>query len=108
MLRISVEFRKKEQEVRLLLNEINACKGYSLILSDFNGICGSSPFVLIEQFGFTDSWWKGGDGATFIINWPYRIDHIFFKEGIEFKSIKIINCEDFSDHNALSADFLIE
>lgn len=79
----------------------------SIVLGDFNDVCGSKPLNLLEGTGLKDAWWgKGfGYGATVSHPLPYRIDHIMYREGLRLKSVKIIDAKGLSDHDALIAVF---
>lgn len=106
---VSRASRKREQEVDLLLNTLKPTEK-NIILGDFNDISGSSPLNKIERAGFTDAWWKGGNGygATIHHPLPYRIDHIFYNEGLKLKSIRKVDSKGLSDHDALVAEFWVE
>lgn len=99
----------REQEVMTLLGE-QSSGDKSIILGDFNDICGSAPLNKIERAGFTDAWWKGGNGYGATIHHPllYRIDHIFYNKGLKLKSIKKVDSQGLSDHDALVAEFWME
>lgn len=100
---------KREQEAELLLSIIKPNEK-NIILGDFNDISGSAPLNKIERAGFTDAWWKGGIGygATIHHPLPYRIDHIFYNDGLKLKSIRKVDSQGLSDHDALVAEFLVE
>jgi len=78
-----------------------------IIMGDMNDISGSSPLRKLEVVGFSDAWWKGGFGygATIHHPLPYRIDHIMYNDGLKLKSIKKIDANGLSDHDALVAEF---
>lgn len=79
----------------------------SIVIGDFNDVCGSKPLRALVHAGLKDAWWeKGlGYGATISRPLPFRIDHIMYREGLKLKSIKRINSEGLSDHDALVATF---
>lgn len=79
----------------------------SIVLGDFNDVSGSKPLRALEKSGLKDAWWeKGlGYGATVSHPLPFRIDHIMYREGLKLKSIKKIDSQDLSDHDALLATF---
>lgn len=79
----------------------------SVVLGDFNDVCGSKPLRALESAGLKDAWWKKGlgYGATVSHPLPYRIDHIMYREGLKLKSIKKIDSKGLSDHDALVATF---
>ena len=79
----------------------------AIVLGDFNDVCGSKPLNLLEGTGLKDAWWeKGfGYGATVSHPIPYRIDHIMYREGLRLKSVKKIDSQGLSDHDALMAVF---
>ena len=100
---------KREQEAELLLSSIKPNEK-NIILGDFNDISGSAPLNKIERAGFTDAWWIGGFGygATIHHPLPYRIDHIFYNDGLKLKSIRKVDSQGLSDHDALVAEFWVE
>lgn len=79
----------------------------SIVLGDFNDVSGSKPLRALEKSGLKDAWWeKGlGYGATVFHPLPFRIDHIMYREGLKLKSIKKIDSQGLSDHDALLATF---
>lgn len=101
---------RRSKEVDVLLDAVKYNQGNAIILGDFNDISGSAPLNKIECAGFTDAWWKGGNGygATIHHPLPYRIDHIFYNEGLKLKSIRKVDSHGVSDHDALVAEFWVE
>lgn len=99
----------REQEVMTLLGE-QSSGAKSIILGDFNDISGSAPLNKIERAGFTDAWWKGGNGygATIHHPLPYRRDYILYNDGLKLKSIRKVDSQGLSDHDALVAEFWAE
>lgn len=84
-----------------------AFNGSTIVMGDFNDVSGSKPLRLLGRAGLKDAWWeKGlGYGATIHHPLPFRIDHIMYREGLKLKSIKKIDSEGISDHDALVASF---
>lgn len=82
----------------------------TIVMGDFNDVCGSPTLNILERAGFKDAWWEGGFGygATIHKPLPYRIDHIMYNEGLKLKSMKKIDAEGLSDHDALAAQFYFE
>lgn len=80
-----------------------------LIYAGFNGISGSAPLNKVDRVGFKDVWWKGGNGygATIYHPLPYRIDHIFYNDGLKLKSIRKVDSQGLSNHGALVAEFWV-
>lgn len=105
---VSRASKKRSQEVNLLLSVLNP-KEKNVILGDFNDISGSTPLNMIEDAGYYDAWWKGGIGYGPTIHHPlpYRIDHIFYNDRLKLKSIRKVDSEGLSDHDALVAEFSI-
>lgn len=101
---------RRSKEVDVLLDAVKYNHGNAIILGDFNDISGSVPLNKIERAGFTDAWWKGGNGYGTTIHHPlpYRIDHIFYNEGLKLKSIRKVDSHGLSDHDALVAEFWVE
>ena len=81
----------------------------TIIMGDFNDVCGSPALREFEAAGFQDAWWKGGlgYGATIHYLLPYRIDHIMYNDKLTLKSIRKIDAKGLSDHDALVAEFMI-
>ena len=81
--------------------------GTAIIMGDFNDVSGSKPLNILEDAGFKDAWWEGGGGygATIHHPLPYRIDHILYNDRLKLKSIKKIDAEGLSDHDALVVEF---
>lgn len=79
----------------------------TIIMGDFNDVCGSPTLRLFENAGFKDAWWEGGFGygATIHHPLPYRIDHIMYNDKLKLRSIRKIDAEGISDHDALVAEF---
>lgn len=79
----------------------------SIVLGDFNDVCGSEPLNLLDGAGLKDAWWETGFGygATISHPLPYRIDHVLYREGLKLISIKKIDAKGLSDHDALMATF---
>ena len=82
----------------------------TIVMGDFNDISGSSALDILENNGMFDAWTKGGlgYGATIHTPFPYRIDHIYYNDNIKLNSIKKIDAEGLSDHDALIGVFEIE
>lgn len=86
------------------------CAAYpTLIVGDFNDVCGSPVMRKLESVGLKDAWWKCGIGygATIYYPMPYRIDHVMYDEGLELLNVKKISANGLSDHDALVARFKI-
>lgn len=81
----------------------------TIIMGDFNDVCGSPALRAFKAAGFHDAWWKGGMGygATIHYPLPFRIDHIMYNDKLRLKSIKKIDAKGLSDHDALVAEFII-
>lgn len=84
-----------------------AFNGCTIVMGDFNDVSGSKPLRMLECAGLKDAWWKNGFGygATIHHPLPFRIDHIMYGRGMKLKSIKKIDSEGLSDHDALMASF---
>lgn len=82
----------------------------TIIMGDFNDICGSKPLLLIESIGFRDAWWEMGKGygSTFENEkLLLRLDHIYYNNKLDIRSIKVIDCK-LSDHRPLIGTFRIK
>ena len=82
----------------------------TMVMGDFNDVGGSPTLRILESAGLKDAWWKVGVGygATIHNPLPYRIDHIMYDDRLKLESIRKINTEDISDHQALVVRVLIE
>lgn len=81
----------------------------TIVMGDFNDVCGSPTINVLESSGLKDAWWHGGFGygATMRRPLPYRIDHIMYNDKLQLKNIKKIDAYGLSDHDALMAEFNI-
>jgi len=98
---------KRSEEANAIITQEDGYK--SIIMGDFNDVCGSKPLNIFEYAGFKDAWWEGGFGygATIYNPIPFRIDHILYNKGLELVDIKNVGCQGLSDHDALLATFCI-
>lgn len=81
----------------------------TIVMGDFNDVCGSPTMRILESAGLKDAWWEGGFGYGATINTPlpFRIDHILYNEGLKLRNIKKVSANSLSDHDALVATFSI-
>lgn len=81
----------------------------TIVLGDMNDVCGSAALNKLEDAGLKDAWWEGGFGygATIHHPLPFRIDHIYYSEGLKLISVKVVDSKGLSDHDALVAEFEI-
>ena len=99
--------RYRANEASLIVNFIDSIKSNkpipTIVMGDFNDVCGSPTLNIIKDSGFKDAWWEGGGGygATIHHPLPYRIDHILYNDRLKLKSIKKIDADKLSDHDAL-------
>lgn len=79
----------------------------SIVMGDFNDVCGSKPLRFLESASLKDSWWEmgWGYGATIFHPLPFRIDHIMYRENMKLKSVRLVDSYGLSDHDALVACF---
>lgn len=85
----------------------NLFDGPTIVMGDFNDVCGSKTLNILENVGFKDAWWEGGlgYGATIHYPFPYRIDHILYSGKLQLTEIMKIDANGLSDHDALVATF---
>lgn len=99
--------RYRANEASLMVNFIDSIKSNkpipTIVMGDFNDVCGSPTLNIMKDAGFKDAWWEegGGYGATIHNPLPYRIDHILYNDRLKLKSIKKIDADKLSDHDAL-------
>lgn len=98
---------RTQQTIRIVEN-IKSCP--TIVMGDLNDISRSSCMKVLADAGFNDAWWKGGLGFGTTIHHPlpFRIDHIMYNDGLKLKSIKKIDADGLSDHDALVAEFEIK
>lgn len=103
--------RYRANEASLIVNFIDSIKSNkpipTIVMGDFNDVCGSPTLNIIKDSGFKDAWWEGGGGygATIYHPLPYRIDHILYNDRLKLKSIQKIDADKQSDHDALIGCF---
>lgn len=104
------EYRKGEALKIVDLIERNIDSIPTIIMGDFNDVCGSPTLNILETSGMKDAWWEGGlsYGATIHHPLPFRIDHIMYNDRLKLRSIKKVNAKGLSDHDALVATFSIK
>lgn len=107
--------KRRREEARRIVDTIGSlkhqgCSNPTLVMGDFNDVGGSPTLRILESAGLNDAWWKGGVGygATILNPLPYRIDHIMYDDQLILESIRKINTEEVSDHDALVAKFLFK
>lgn len=103
--RMSLERVKEAQTIVDSLSDVPA-----LVLGDMNDVPGSPALKTLERAGLKNAWWKGGFGygATLHKPLPYRIDHIYYSDGLKLQRIRRVKSHGLSDHDALVADFVLE
>lgn len=107
--------KRRREDANKVVETIDSLKhqdnlGPTLVMGDFNDVGGSPTLGILESEGLKDAWWKGGVGygATILNPLPYRIDHIMYDDQLILESIRKINTEEISDHDALVAKFLFK
>ena len=103
---ISKASHQRSEELTNVLNHTSKVAP-TIILGDFNDVCGSQPLNFLNDSGYKDAWWVGGFGygATICHPLPFRIDHIMYNGGMKLKNIQKIKSQGLSDHDALVAIF---
>lgn len=100
--------KMRSQEIDAILDDIELHTSENvIIMGDFNDVSGSNPISKLQSKGFKDAWWEKefGYGATIHFPLPYRIDHIMYDKGLKLRSIRKIDSDELSDHDALVAEF---
>lgn len=99
--------RLRELEAQAIIKDMT--DRATIIMGDFNDVCGSPALRAFKATGFHDARWEGGMGygATIHYPLPYRIDHIMYNDRLRLKSIKKIDAKGLSDHDVLVAEFYI-
>lgn len=102
--------RCRANEASLIVNFIDSISISNkpiptIVMGDFNDVYGSPTLNTLCKGAsrFKDAWWEegGGYGATIHNPLPYRIDHILYNDRLKLKSIKKIDADKLSDHDAL-------
>ena len=104
--------RLRKEECGFIANRVDF-NTLTFIMGDMNDVAGSPALRILGTSGYKNAWWKGGSGygATIHSPVPYRIDHILYRQGLKglkLNSIKKIDAEGLSDHDALVAEFIFE
>lgn len=83
----------------------------TFILGDFNDLPGSNTLRVLGKTGLKDSWWEGGRGLGFTFHnygLKARLDYILYDNShFDLLNVNVIETE-LSDHNAITAKFLIK
>lgn len=98
---------QRVRETETIVESVAASGCRALIMGDMNDICASPALRVLDKAGFKDAWTEAGMGygATFHAPLPYRIDHIFYNNGVRLMEIKKIPAKGLSDHDALVATY---
>ena len=98
----------RKKQTKLVVDDVAAAP--TIVMSDMNDVYGSPCMQVFANAGLLDAWWDGGFGygASFHDPLPYRIDHILYSKGLKLRSIKKVDANGLSDHDALVAEFEVE
>lgn len=105
----------REIEAYCVRNAVDSCRTVgipTIVCGDLNDFCGSKTLHILQKYGaLKDCWWERGCGFGFTFHsqgWMhFRLDHILHTEDLECTSVKVVK-QDYSDHNALIANFEFE
>lgn len=100
---------QRSLEARAIADEIRGLDGgLCVVMGDFNDVGGSAPLRRLRLAGMRDAWWRGGlgYGATYR-KLPFRIDHILYSSPLRLQDVARLRTT-LSDHNALTATFMID
>lgn len=105
--RIDFGYKARELQAKIIGGHVDESMP-TLICGDYNDVGGSSPLRILQRFGFSDAWWKGGFGFGFSFHGMglrFRLDHVLYSP----KYLKLVNVRlphsDVSDHDPIVADF---
>lgn len=107
---LAAEKHRQDEALRIagVIDSLKRVNGIvpTIVIGDFNDVCGSPTLKLFESYGLSDAWWERGCGygATIHNPLPYRIDHILYNNELKLKSVKKLDAKDLSDHDALVAE----
>ena len=107
--KISHASSQRRLESAAIADDIRALSGgLRIVMGDFNDVCGSATLRQLQLAGMRDAWWRGGlgYGATYR-KLPFRIDHILYSKRLKLKDVARLRTR-LSDHNALSATFILD
>lgn len=107
---IELGYVVRELETDAIYKCLQGEKYPTIVMGDMNDIGGSYTVRRIERAGMTDAWWKGGFGygCTFHkYGFRFRLAHILYDDRMQLCNI-IVHDADLSDHNALSASFVLK
>lgn len=99
---------ERKVQAKLIIDDFSGMP--TIVMGDMNDVDGSPCMKVFADAGLRDAWWEGGFGygATFHDPLPYRIDHILYSKGLILRSIKKVDANGLSDHDALVAEFEVE
>ncbi len=95
------------KEVEALVRVVQENPMPTIVMGDMNDFGGTPVIKTLEKAGFSDAWWKGGNGLgiTFREGWMrFRLDHILYDNHFELSSVRVVQ-SDLSDHQAMVATF---
>lgn len=81
----------------------------AIVLGDLNDVSGSYSLRTLENLGFKDAWWYGGNGFGLTYSkFPicFRLDHVLYSKGLEVQSVSVPHV-DYSDHFPLVIEIVI-
>lgn len=107
---IELGYAVRELETDTIYKCLQAEKHPTIMMGDMNDIGGSYTVRRIKRTGMTDTWWKGGFGyrCTFHKHvFRFRLDYIFYDDCMRQCDITVHDA-DLSDHNVLSASFVLK
>ena len=104
---IQTSGNRRKIEAETIVHEMLKSSHQAIVLGDMNDVGGSVAIRVLEKAGLTDTWWEGGwgYGASIHTPLPYRIDHIMHTKGLELRTIRVLDSNGISDHDALYAEF---
>lgn len=107
MKRIDFGYRARELQTQIIMEHMDDSMP-TMICGDFNDVGGSSPLIILQKFGFSDAWWKGGFGLGFTFHgmglW-FRLDHVLYSD----QNMRLVHVSVphsvVSDHDPIVCDF---
>lgn len=100
-------YSERKKQVDLLSTIVKSRN--TIILGDLNDVSGSYSLHTLENLGFKDAWWYGGNGLGLTYSkFPicFRLDHVLCSEGVDVRNASVPHV-DYSDHFPLVIEIVI-
>lgn len=106
---------QREIEAYCVRDTVDSCRNVgvpAIVCGDLNDFSGSKTLRILQKDGaLSNCWWERGNGLGLTFHnhgWMhFRLDHILHTEDLRCTSVRVVK-QDFSDHDALVANFVFK